>query len=71
MTSVLTLPPTKEKIIAQSVCAKLNQLKTSSGNVAARKALTIILSRLSETEDKKLVDAIEIELRRCQSEIVA
>ena len=70
---MLAMPPTKEKIIAQSVCEQITKLRRSSigGDKVAREAVTRIIARLRETEDKKLVETIESELKICQKKLLA
>ena len=70
---MLTLPPTKEQIIAQSVCEQITKLRRSSigGDEVAREAVARIIARLRETKDAKLVDTIELELNKCQKKLLA
>ncbi len=74
MSSMLTLPPTKEQIIARQVCQKITKLRNNNeidGEKAAKLAISLVLARLRETEEKKLVDTIEAELKICQKSILA
>ena len=71
---MVSLPPTKEKIIAQAICAKVMSLRASKtgGDDAAKKAIGEIISRIrTETKDEKLANAIEEELNKCHVELLA